>query len=148
MITSSVRVIFCVWLIALAACKQDDSDDSIPYVPFPNIVINLSLPEYFTLQSVGNYKVINDGGVKGIILYHHSSGEYYAFERNCSYHPNEACSTVGVDATGLRMNDTCCGSVFDFEGNPVGGPAWRPLRRYATQLTGSQLTITDQIASE
>jgi hypothetical protein len=137
-------LLFFILLLA-ASCSSEDSDDEIPYIPFPDIVINLGLPEYFALQSTGSYKTINEGGIKGIILYHHPSGTFYAFERNCSYHPNDACSTVGVDVSGLRMTDSCCGSFFDFEGNPVAGPAWRPLRRYVTSQVANEVTITDEI---
>jgi hypothetical protein len=133
-----------IFLLTIS-CSSEESDDAIPYIPFPDIVVNLGLPEYFSLQSIGNYKTINEGGVKGIILYHHASGTFYAFERNCSFHPNDACSTVGVDVSGLRMTDTCCGSYFDFEGNPVAGPAWRPLRRYVTTQVANEVTITDEI---
>jgi hypothetical protein len=139
-------LLLCV-LLGIISCKPDYSDDEIPYVPFADIVVNLSLPENFSLQSVGNYKLLNEGGVKGIILYHYSSGTYYAFERNCSYHPNDACSTVDVDITGLRMTDSCCGSMFDFEGKPISGPAWRPLRRYVTYSSAGQVTITDEIVN-
>jgi hypothetical protein len=136
--------ILLLTVVVATGCKPDDSDDSIPFVPFPDIYVNLTLPENFQLQTSGGYKIINEGGVKGIILYN-SSGNFYAFERNCSYHPNDACSTVGIDVTGLRMTDSCCGSFFDFEGQPVGGPAWRPLRRYVTIFQASEVVITDDI---
>ncbi len=86
------------------------------------------------------------GGVQGIILYRQNSSTYYAFERNCSYQPAGACVTVDVHSSNLYMVDPCCSSIFSFpEGNPNGGPAWRPLRKYATYLNGSTLTITDEI---
>jgi hypothetical protein len=129
--------------LAFTGCKPD-ADDQMPYLPFEDIVINLSLPEYFILQSSGTYKYIN-GGVKGIILYRKSADVFYAFERNCSFSPNDACSTVEVEITGLQISDPCCGSGFNFEGNPINGPARRPLRKYFTSLSGSTLTITDEV---
>ncbi len=129
----------------LPACKPDMSDDEIPYVGFANVIVNLNLPENFGLQASGGYKLINEGGVKGIILYNKGNNLFHAFERNCSYHPNDACSTVGIDVTGLRMTDTCCGSFFDFDGNPIGGPAWRPLRKYVVHRNNTELVITDEI---
>jgi hypothetical protein len=140
-----LAVLILIVLAGFISCKPDESDDEIPYVPFADININLGLPEFFPLQASGGYKLINEGGVKGIILYHHPGGEYYAFERNCSYHPNDACSTVDVDFTGVRMTDSCCGSSFNFDGNPVNGPAWRPLRRYVTIHSANQVTITSDI---
>lgn len=133
-------------LLAFMYCSPDLSDDAIPYVNFSDIVMNLSLPEYSNLQTKG-YQYINNGGVKGIIIYKASASIYYAYERNCSYSPNEACATVEVDASGLYMKDPCCGSLFNMAGEPTGGPAWRPLRKYQTALNGNVLTITDEIAN-
>ena len=138
-----------LYLIALCTgitgCEPDLSDDAIPWQPFDVIQINLNLPEYIALKTDGGNKTI-DGGVRGIILYHQSGNNYFAYEANCSYQPNSACATVEVHVSTLYMFCACCSSNFDFAtGYPTGGPAWRPLRRYHTSLSGSTLTITDQI---
>lgn len=131
--------------LLLFSCTRDLSDDPIPITAFTDIVISLSLPEYFSLQTDDGYKQIS-GGVRGIIIYRKSSTSYLAYERNCSYHPNDACATVDVHSSGFYMIDTCCSSTFDFEtGSPQGGPATRPLLQYRTQILGSTLTITDQV---
>jgi nitrite reductase/ring-hydroxylating ferredoxin subunit len=122
-------------------------DDPVPYIPFVDIVINLNLPEYFSLQTDGGYKQIS-GGVRGIIVYRINSSTYAAYERNCSFRPNEACATVNVHNSGLFMEDPCCGSSFNFnDGNPTGGPAWRPLVSYRTQLSGLMLTISSEVVN-
>lgn len=124
------------------------SDDPIPYIPFDDIVINLTLPQYISLKNVGGYYELtgNDQGVRGIIIYRKSASVYLAYEKNCSFRPNEACATVDVDGSTLYMTDTCCGSSFSFsDGSPISGPAWRPLRQYLTFLNGFELTITDEI---
>jgi nitrite reductase/ring-hydroxylating ferredoxin subunit len=134
-----------VILIGLVGCTPDLSDDQIPYQPFPDININLNLPDNIALKSKGISKEIN-GGTRGIILYCQEIGVYYAYERNCSYHPNDACATVNVDNSKLFMVDPCCGSTFDFStGNPMGGIAWRPLLKYRTSYNGGNLIITDEI---
>lgn len=133
-----------LWLfiiLALLSCSPDLSDDAIPPASFPEISINLSLPEFNLLKTKGYQNI--DGGIRGIILYRKNANQYYAIERNCSYHPNEACATVEVHSSGLYIIDPCCNSNFDFEGNPTGGVAWRPLNKYATMLNGSTLTISD-----
>ncbi|MBL7870144.1 MAG: hypothetical protein JNM78_00930 [Cyclobacteriaceae bacterium] len=133
-------------LIILISCNRDLSDDPIPIQPFIDIVINLGLPDYFSLQTDGGYKSISNGGVRGIIIYRQNSSTYYAYERNCSFRPSEACATIDVHSSGLFMIDTCCNSSFGFDdGNPIGGPARRPLLRYRTQLSGQTLTITDDV---
>ncbi|MFZ1806805.1 MAG: hypothetical protein WAU36_06275 [Cyclobacteriaceae bacterium] len=132
----------------LFSCDPNLVDDPIPIVSFNEVVVNLSFPAFVDLNREGGYKDISDlgGGVRGIILYRVSSSAFVAYEKNCSYTPNEACSTVEAHSSGLFMIDPCCTSSFNFsDGLPTGGPAWRPLRQYRTQLTGGVLTITDEI---
>lgn len=132
--------------LTLSSCSSELSDDPIPYQPFSDILINLNLPEYSNLNHDGGYMDIDDGGVRGIILYRQNSSTYFAYERNCSYQPNEACATVETHVSGLYMFDPCCSSSFNFTtGQPVGGPAWRPLRKYFVELDGSNLTIMDEV---
>lgn len=130
-------------LLIIFSCNQDRVDDPIPYTDFPNIIITTT--NYPALSSDGGYILVNDGGVRGIILYRKNSTTYYAFERNCTFQPNDACATVDIHASTLFMQDSCCGSSFNFDGNPTGGPAWRPLQQYETLLSGNKLTITDSI---
>lgn len=131
--------------LLLLDCQAQLSDDQIPLVPFEPIILNIALPSYSTLQSVGGYKELSSGGTRGIILYRLNTSTILAFERNCSFQPQDACATVNVHPSGLYMNDACCGSTFRFDsGNPSGGSAWRPLVQYSTTLIGNTLTISDQ----
>ena len=133
-------------LLVVVGCSRDLSDDEIPPTSFPDIVIDLSLPSNIALASKGGYKEINDGGLRGIIVYCQDIGVYHAYERNCSYTPNQACATVNVDASRLFMIDPCCSSMFDFStGQPISGPAWRPLRQYQAIANGVELVITENI---
>lgn len=135
-------------VLFFSSCAPDVSDDAIPYVEFSDILINLNLPEYAALKLDGGYKYLNNGGVRGIILYRKNISTYIAYERNSSYHPNEACATVEVHSSGLYIIDTCSNSTFDIStGNPSGGLATRPLRQYVVLLTAFELTITDDIAN-
>jgi hypothetical protein len=131
--------------LSLLACQAQLSDDEVPLVPFEPIVLNIALPSYVALQSTGGYHALSSGGTRGIILYRLNATTILAFERNCSYQPQDACATVNIHPSGLYMNDACCGSTFRFEnGSPTGGLAWRPLIQYSTTLVGNTLTITDQ----
>ena len=134
-------------LLFMTSCKQDLSDDPIPEGIFPDIIFSLNLPQYSPLKLDGG-SVSIDGGVRGIIIYRKNSNTYLAYERNCSFHPNDACATVDVHSSKLFLIDTCCGSSFGFDdGVPTGGPAWRPLRRYKTYLNGYELTINSEAAN-
>ena len=130
-------------IVGITSCDANIEEDNIPYVPFNNIEINLSNIQYFDLTTKGYIEL--EGGVKGIILYKNSSTDYFAYERNCSYLPFNSCAKVEIDGSGLFMSDPCCESQFSFTtGNPNGGPAIFPLRRYRTILNGNFLIITDE----
>jgi hypothetical protein len=147
-VTKEAQQGFLLSMLLLSfSCSPDLTDDPIPVAFFEPIVINLSLPEYNNLNTVGFIYMGGSAGVRGIILHKKASNLYYAFERNCSYQPNSACATVDADGSNLFMIDACCGSTFNWDGNPTGGPAWRPLRQYETYLNGNELTITDEIAN-
>lgn len=140
-------VIYMAGWLLMAGCEPDLRDDPIPWQPFDVININLNLPEYIDLKMDGGSYYLQDGGVRGIIVYRQSASSYIAYEANCSYQPNSACATVEVHSSNLYLLCSCCNSTFDFaSGNPTSGPAWRPLQKYETTLNGTTLTITDQIA--
>lgn len=128
----------------LSSCDSNErSDDPITFGDFPPIVINITLPTYSPLQIDGNHIVLKNEGNRGIIVYRENSTTFRAFEQNCSFQPNDACATVEPFA--IYMQDACCGSIFNYDGDPTGGLAWRPLGQYETHINGSTLTITDVV---
>ena len=137
-------VIISSWVFILSSCDNEKIDKKIPFVPFSDIIIHLKSQQYLALHNRG-YMTI-DGGLRGIILYKKTfEDQYTAYERNCSYQPNDACALVEVAASGLSMQDKCCSSTFEFSrGYPTGGPAKNSLRRYKTFRDGDILTITDE----
>jgi hypothetical protein len=139
-------VLIVITLTQIVSCKPDLTDEPIPYLSFGTIYINLNLPEYTDLKSDGGFKYYDDAGVRGLIIYRQNASNYIVYERNCSYQPNQACATVNVHVSRFYMEDPCCSSTFDLiTGNPTGGVAWRPLRKYFSAVNGSDLTITDEI---
>ncbi|MEJ7645944.1 MAG: hypothetical protein WKF87_15220 [Chryseolinea sp.] len=140
------QVLWMLAILAVCSCSPDLTDDPIPPTAFPDMSMNLNLPQYIAMKSKGNSMEFNDLGVRGVILYCQDAGVYLAYERNCSFRPNDACATVNVDVSHLFMTDPCCASSFDFNtGYPTGGSAWRPLRQYRTRYNGFELTITDEV---
>jgi len=72
-------VLLLVGTIVLSVgCSRDLTDDEIPPSQFPDIVLNLSLPSNIALATKGAVKEINDGGVRGIIVYCEDIGVYHA----------------------------------------------------------------------
>ncbi len=149
-ISKASRTIILTFAL-ITACGRDLTDDPIPVITFADGIVNLYLPENQPLAVDGGYRVLSaisghSVGVRGIILYRKDVANYFAFEINCSYHPNEASANVSVHPSHLYMTCTGCGSNFSFtDGSPTGGVAWRPLRRYQTSLSGGYLTVTSDI---
>lgn len=147
-IMNRLSFVLCFFLLSLSACDDNFQQDQIPISDFQDIVINLSLPEYRDLNRDGTSIYLNRGGLRGLILYRENTSSYVAFERTCSYQPNDACANVEIHSSTLYMTDPCCGSIFQFPtGQPTSGPARFNLRIYETTLDGNVLTITDNIAN-
>ncbi len=128
-------------LFVSSGCEEETRPSEIPFV-FTEFTINLNLQEYIPLLTNGGY-VLDNRGYKGIIIYRESENVYYAIERACTYNPLEPCEIVTVDQSGFFLIDKCCGSTFDFQGNPTGSPANRPLLLYNTYLENNFLTISN-----
>ncbi len=137
-----------VALLGLAACGNSaTSTQTIPSVSF-STQINITNQQYQALRTVNGVVVlpasgIAGGGVKGLFVVRVDANTYRAYERNCPYQPYDACSLVSLDRSRLFFRDSCCGSQFDFYGQPTGGPASRQLRSYTTSLNGSLLSISN-----
>jgi len=134
--------LFLLW----AGCSSDYSDEAIAPATFSDIVMNLSLPEYADLNSK-KFKYI-PGGIRGIIIVKVSDQMYRAYERNCTFRPQEPSATVEVHSSLLYIVDPVCGSQFRLsDGEVTSAPASRPLRRYQAIYDGLYLTVTDEIVN-
>lgn len=127
-----------ILFFGLLACEPQIIEDPIPYVPV-DFQININDPQFANLNTYG-FVYLRNEGVRGIIL-HRSGNNYRAFEQNCSFNPYDACATVDVHPSGQYMVDTCCSSIFDWSGNPIGGPAIFPLLQYNITINGNFLRI-------
>ena len=135
-------LIFLAAVVALSlfsACEGDNWQDPIPYVAV-DTVINLNNQQYQALRLDRGYVEIL-GGYRGIIIYRQNATDYRAFEKASPHRVDEACAEVVVDLSGLFMRELCDNSIYDFQGNPSGGVAQFPLRRYNAQLQGNLLYI-------
>lgn len=133
----------------LVSCGKNTKDDNIPYVTVDTYV-NITLNQYIKLQNPGGWAVIDNVGVRGIVVFRNIASEFKAFDLNCSYHPLDSCSKLVVDSSGLFLKcgkyingnwTTCCGSQFGTDGYPLKSPASRQLREYYITQTGNLLHI-------
>lgn len=143
---------FTIFILASIGCSDEFVDGEIPPATFPDIIINLDQPPFAQSLSfdrgyiyLDNKTIGTSVGVRGIILFRVNETTFNAFERNCSYLPYEATSTIEVHSSSSFLIDPGCQSRFSItDGFPTGGPARVPLRRYEVILNGRTLTITDE----
>lgn len=135
-------------LVAISCGKNNINPDPIKDVPV-NEVVNMGLSTNSHMLNPGNHMFI-DAGVKGIVIVHHTDDAYYAFDRNCSYQPNNACSRIEVDSAVFvfRCGEStssgflkCCDSKFLMNGDVFNGPATYGLKRYQVIVDGNLLYV-------
>ena len=127
-----------IFLLSIFSCG--DSNNYIRNV-YVDVEIDLSLPEFSNLNTVGNSLFI-EGGNKGIIIYRQSNYEYKIYDRNCSYEPNLECSYID-SVNSIIAFCGCCSSAFllDQNGSAANSPAVLPLKQYNYSLNNTLLHI-------
>lgn len=116
------------------SCRK--KDDLVPNVAV-NFTIFLSDPEFATLQTIGNYVFVT-GGVCGVVIYRYSQTEFYAYDRCCSYKPEDRCAVLPDTTNSFFLNCPCCTSKFSIiDGSVQASPAERPLTMYEAVFDGN-----------
>ena len=127
-------------IVLLLFIHCGDSNEYIQNV-YVDIEIDLSLPEFSNLNTIGNSMFL-EGGNKGIIIYSFSNYEYKIYDRNCSYEPSLSCSYIDSINSTIAFCG-CCSSAFllDQDGSAANSPAILPLKQYNYSLNNTILNI-------
>ena len=133
------KIIFLIIAIYISACSKEESQ--IPYVPV-NITLYVSDPQFVNLNAVTGWTYLT-GGSRGILVYRRSNDEFMAYDRHCTYQPEDPCGVIEVEQSGsFTAIDSCCGSKFLItDGSVNAGPARQPLKQYQTDYDGTRLLI-------
>jgi Rieske Fe-S protein len=101
-----------------------------------NGVARLALADYPELmRPFGAIKVLPMGERDPLYVLAHGLDRFVALSPICTH---RGCT---VDAQGEHLVCPCHGSTYDRSGAVLRGPAERPLRRYATQVSGGYIEI-------
>ena len=132
-----IRILALFCLLFFSCQKEEDYIQNV----MVNIDLNLTLPGFSDLQTVGNYIFIT-GGVKGIIVYRQGFDSYKTYDRNCSFEPSLSCAKIDSVNSSIAICK-CCNSMFLLEqnGDNIDGPALLPLKKYDNSLLGDVLHI-------
>ena len=132
--------------VVLGCSKNDDNRDRNPFLTDPavNLNLNLNLPEYNPLKFPGNY-IVTTQGIKGIVVYCVSEGQYLAFDLADPNHVPSDCSRMeldGVVATCPCQNDT--NAYFITSGQHTTKPGeMYPMQQYSAQRNGNNVVISN-----
>ena len=131
-----IRILALFCLLFFSCQKEEDYIQNVVV----DINLNLTLPEFSDLQTVGNSVFIN-GGVKGIIVYRQGFDSYKTYDRNCSFEPSLSCAIIDSVNSSIAICK-CCNSKFLLsDGTPFDGPALLPLKQYQNNLSEDFLYI-------
>ncbi|MCB0477291.1 MAG: hypothetical protein KDC84_03955 [Crocinitomicaceae bacterium] len=133
-----------IFLLLFTSACQKLGNHPVPNVPV-SVQINIMLPSYSNLQSVGGYAYVN-GGVKGLIVYRSTYDQFVCYDRMSTADGGDQCFPLEVDPDNfLFLNDSCSDAVYSLlDGSVVSGSAVYPLKAYQTNFDGfSILYITN-----
>ena len=127
-----------IFFMLFFSCNDQNNYIQNVYV---DIEVDISLPQFSSINTVGNSMFI-EGGNKGIILYRNSSFDFKIYDRNCSFEPNQECSYIDSVNSSIALCN-CCTSAFllDQNGIAANSPAVLPLKQYNYSLNNTLLHI-------
>lgn len=131
-----IRFFLFAALLLMISCNKN-RNHPVPSIPF-DISINISLPSYADLQSVGSWTFVS-GGAKGIIVYRKSFDQFVAFDRQSPANGGADCAIALTPDTSnfLQLNDVCSGARFSlYDGSPMSGSDFG-LRQYQVVWDGN-----------
>lgn len=134
------KLFFTTVIILVSTFSCGDKNLVVPYV-YVHFEIYLNDPDMQELIPIGG-KVFVEGGHRGIVIYHSSIDEYTAYDRACTYHPNETCRIQDSESWGELKCD-CCSSKYSLynDGFPLEGPATIGLHKYNITYYANSQTI-------
>ena len=142
--------------VSLTSCKKSEND-VIPDV-YVNFYINLSDPEFFDLNAIGNTKIITSAtnnwgsdaagyGGNGIIVYRSTMDEFYAYDRTCPYDFAVNGKSIKVNIDGIFAVCPECRTTYALPsfGTPYSGVGRYPLKNYKTSFDGQTVRVWHSI---
>lgn len=131
----------------LLSCESDDNvNRNNPFLidPLVNLQLDLSLPQYNSLNYPGNSIIINIQGIKGIVVYNIDNSQYVALELSDPNHIPNDCSKMTID--GIEASCPCTQDSNTYNiitGQHLSDPNLYPMQRYNAQRNGGVVTITN-----
>ncbi|MEX0997988.1 MAG: hypothetical protein WDZ45_13140 [Flavobacteriaceae bacterium] len=134
-------------LLVLLSCKSDDNvNQNNPFLidPLVNLQLNLDLPQYNPLNFNGGSVIINNQGIKGVIVYRISDSQFIALDLTDPNHAPNDCSRMTIEG----IEATCPCPDHNNKYNIITGqhttqPDLYPMQRYRAVRNGNVINITN-----
>ncbi len=131
-------------LSLLNGCGGGDSSGSpvSPSTGGGTVQLDLSLPQYSTLNTVGGSVSLNSSALSGlpqngIIVVRSSESTITVLDRTCTH---EGCQVSALQSNGIAVCP-CHNAQFNASGGVVRGPASRSLAQYTASLENGIISI-------
>ncbi|AWX44154.1 hypothetical protein HME9304_01154 [Flagellimonas maritima] len=138
----------CIFLTFIISCDSNDTNRNpfLQEVSF-RFELNLNLPLYNNLNTIGNPVFVGNSGVgtRGAFVMKTSiDNNFIAFEASCPNHAPNNCSTMEIDG----QNVVCQCEDFTYSlftgqqlNRPDDGNRYYDLLFYRTTLSGNTVTV-------
>ena len=142
----------CILLVAstlaVMSCKSDDDltgDNPFLIDPLVNITLNLSLPEYNSLNFPGGSVIIPPPqGIKGVVVYNVNNTQYTAFEISDPNHTPNSCSRMEIEGIEATCPCTTDDNVYNIvTGQHQTDETKFPMMMYRAVRSGNTLQISN-----
>lgn len=133
-----------VLLSLVFSCSPDSevrqSNPFLTEISF-RMVLNLSLPEYNSLNFPGNSYVTYSQGLYGVVVYNINNTQYTAFELSDPNHSLRDCSRLTVEGIIATCNCEDANSYNILTGELTAGTGQYSLKPYRIRKSGNVLEV-------
>lgn len=145
-----MKNLLCLGLVILLFSCSSERTERNPYLQDLGFAfeLNLSLPLYVNLNSIGNPVYVGNAGVgtRGIFVMRTSLDSFLAFEASCPNHAPNACSTMEMN--GQNVVCPCEGYTYSlFTGQqldrPDDGKRYYDLLYYQALPRGNSVIVSN-----
>lgn len=141
------NLIILLLLLTVFSCKKEDQINvDNPYLidPLVSMTLNLNLPEYNPLKFPGNSIIINQQGIKGIVIYNVNNDLYTAFELSDPNHTPNECSRMTIE--GIIATCPCESDTHSYDivtGQHQTNENLYPMLQYLAIRTGDNINVSN-----
>ena len=136
------KYILFTFLLVFMGCDKDNFSNNNPYLPNYSFAynINMSLPQYSSLQFPSNAVYVNAGntGIRGVFVFN-TGGGYVAFDAACPNQALTSCSTMTLN--GINVICPCDNVSYSLFSGQAQGMQYPMIQYRVEQLDNFNLRV-------